>query len=114
MATPLGTKDLVFTTVPENPSKMGSNTEIDKNNIIEASVEDLSEEEQRNIATLQKYVKMQYLMGVKKDRKDKAMRVQDFEMPAIKMKDSMIEEVCNVSDSPSDQSAFNEEFRKNL
>jgi len=52
LATPLGTKDLVFTTISENAGKMGSTMEIDKDNIIVASVEDLSEEEQRNITTL--------------------------------------------------------------
>ena len=51
LATPLGTKDLVFTTIPENAGKMGSTTEIDKDNIIVASMEDLREE-QRNIAAL--------------------------------------------------------------
>ncbi|XP_022685314.1 (-)-germacrene D synthase-like [Setaria italica] len=77
---------------------MGSTTDIDKDNIIAASMEDLSEEEQWNIIALQEYVKNYCLLGVKKDRKGKTTRMQYFEMPAIKMKDHMIEEVCDRSE----------------
>ena len=79
----------------------GSWTDLDKNNIVMASIEDLGEEEQRNYAALQEYLKQQFLAGIKKDRHNKVVREQEFVLPSIKLNDNRIEVIPNVSETPS-------------
>ncbi|CAN6318944.1 unnamed protein product [Urochloa humidicola] len=69
----------------------GSWTDVDKNNIVMASIEELNEEEQRSYAALQEYIKQQFLTGMKKDRHGKITREEEFKMPAIKTNDSKVE-----------------------
>ena len=73
------TRYLVFKTVQSCPSKMGSRCELDMENIITASMEDLSLEEQQKFQALQEYMKVQFLAGVKKDRHGKVARLKEFE-----------------------------------
>jgi hypothetical protein len=48
LATPLGKKILVLETDPISSSKTGTNTELNKENIISASLEELTEEERQD------------------------------------------------------------------
>ena len=54
---------------------MGS-SEIDKNNIITATIEELSEEECKAYLLLEEHVKAQFLKGFKKDRGGLVKRVK--------------------------------------
>jgi hypothetical protein len=68
LATPLGKKDQVAKTVQSDLSQMGAQCELDMNNIVIASLEDLSPDEQQKFKALQEYMQVQLLAGVKKDR----------------------------------------------
>jgi len=85
----------------------GAWTEIDQNNIVMASIEDLNEEEQRNYAALQEYIKQQFLVGIKKDRHDKISREGEFKMPSIKISNNKVEVLNTVSEPSSDLTAVN-------
>ena len=79
---------------------MGS-LEIDKENIITATMEELTEEE-RKAYLLVEHVKAQFLKGFKKDRGGLVKRVEEFILPSLKLSKDKIEEIPNVSLSPSD------------
>jgi hypothetical protein len=97
LATPLGMKDQVAKTVQSDLSQMGDRCELDMNNIVTASLEDLSPEEQQKFKALKEYMQVQFLAGVKKDRSGKVARLKDFELPAIRLNDSNIEVIPAVS-----------------
>ena len=73
-------------------------------NAIMSNVEELNEEDQRKYATLQEYVKQQFLSGAKKGRQDKATISQDFKLPAIKLNNDKVEVIAAVSKPESDLS----------
>jgi hypothetical protein len=52
----LGTKDHVAKTVQSDLSQMGARCELDMNNIVTVSLEDLSPEEQQKFKVLQEYM----------------------------------------------------------
>ena len=64
---------------------MGSTTEINKNNIITATMEELTEEERAAYLILEEHVKKQCLKGFKKDRGGFVKRVEEFVLPSIEM-----------------------------
>jgi hypothetical protein len=70
------------------------------NNILTASLEDLSPEEQQKFKALQEYMQVQFLTGVKKDRSGKVARLKEFELSAIRLNDSNIEVIPTVSKKP--------------
>ena len=78
---------------------MGSRCDLDMENIITASMEDLSLEEQQKFQALQEYMKVQFLAGVKKDRSGKVARLKEFELPTIKLNDNKVEVINVVSKS---------------
>jgi DNA-binding protein YbaB len=71
---------------------MGSQCDIDKQNVIMVNIEELSEEDQRKYTELQEYIKQQFLFGTKKDRLGKVTLNQDFELPAIKLNKDKVDE----------------------
>jgi hypothetical protein len=66
LATPLGKKDQVAKTVQSDLSQMGARFELDMNNIVTASLGDLSPEEQQKFKVLQEYMQVQFLAGVRR------------------------------------------------
>jgi hypothetical protein len=95
-----GKKDQVAKTIQSDLSQMGARCELDMNNIVTASLEDLSLEEQHKFKALQEYMQVQFLAGVKKDRSGKVARLKEFELPAIRLKDNNIEVIPTVSKKP--------------
>jgi hypothetical protein len=100
LTTPVGRKDQVAKTIQSDLSQMGAQCELDMNNIVTASMEDLSLEEQQKFKALQEYIQVQFLTGVKKDRSGKVARLKEFELPAIRLNDSNIEVIPTVSKKP--------------
>ena len=80
---------------------MGS-SEINKENIITATMEELTEEERKAYLLVEEHVKAQFLKGFKKDRGGLVKRVEEFVLPSLKLNQDKIEEIPNVSLSPSD------------
>ena len=80
---------------------MGS-SEINKENIITATMEELTEEERKAYLLVEEHVKAQFLKGFKKDRGSLVKRVEEFILPSLKLRKDKIEEIPNVSLSPSD------------
>jgi hypothetical protein len=74
--------------------------ELDMNNIVTASLDDLSPEEQQKFKVLQEYMQVQFLAGVKKDRSGKVARLKEFELPAIRLNNNNIEVIPTVSKKP--------------
>jgi hypothetical protein len=103
LATPLGKKDQVSKSIQCNLSQMGARCELDMNNIVTASLEDLSPEEQQNFKALQEYMQVQFLAGIKKDRSGKVARLKEFELPAIRLNNNNIEIIPTVSKKPSSE-----------
>jgi hypothetical protein len=95
--TPLGNKDQVAKTVQSDLSQMGARCDLDMNNIVTASLEDLSPEEQQKFKALQEYMQVQFLTGVKKDRSGKVAGLKEFELSTIRLNDSNIEVIPTVS-----------------
>jgi hypothetical protein len=56
LATLLGKKDQVAKTVQSDLSQMGAQCELDMNNIVTVSLDDLSLEEQQEFKALQEYM----------------------------------------------------------
>jgi hypothetical protein len=100
LVTLIGKKDHVAKTVQSNLSQMGARCELDMNNIVTASLEDLSLEEQQKFKALQEYMQVQFLAGVKKDQSGKVARLKEFKLSAIRLNDSNIEIIPTVSKKP--------------
>ena len=79
-----------------------SSSEINKENIITATLEELTEEECKAYLLVEEHVKAQFLKGFKKDRSDLIKWVEEFVLPSLKLNKDKIEENPNVSLSPSD------------
>ena len=77
-------------------------SEIDKKNIITATMEELTEEERKAYLLVEEHVKTQFLKGFKKDHGGLVKRVEEFVLPSLKLNKDKIEEIPNVSLSPSD------------
>jgi hypothetical protein len=105
LATPLGKKDLVSKTTLCSPSQMGSRCELDMNNIVTASMEDLTMYEEQKYHALQEYMKVQFLVGVKNDHHGKVARLEEFELLAIRLNDNKVEIVPTVSKPPPTSSS---------
>jgi hypothetical protein len=100
LATPLGKKDRVAKTIQSNLSQMGAQCDLDMNNIVTASLEDLPPEEQQKYKALQEYMHVQFLTDIKKDRSGNVERLKEFELPATRLNDSNIEVIPTVSKKP--------------
>jgi hypothetical protein len=101
LATLLRKKDQVAKTVQSNLNQMGARCDLDLNNIVTASLEDLPLEEQQSYKVVQEYMHVQFLADIKKDRSGKVARLKEFELPAIRLNDNNIEVISTVSKKPS-------------
>ena len=81
---------------------MGVITDLDENNNISTSIEELSEEERQDYLVAREHFKTQFLKGFKKDEKGQITRVQDFVMPSFVLKNKQVEVIDDVSTSSSD------------
>ena len=79
-----------------------STSEIDKDNIITATMEELTEEERKAYLLVEEHVKAQFLKVFKKDRGGLVKRVEEFVLPSLKLNKDKVEEIPNVSLYPSD------------
>jgi hypothetical protein len=79
---------------------MGSQCDLDKNNVIMVNIEELSEEDRRKYTELQEYIKQQFLSGAKKDRSGKVTFTQDFKLPTIKLNKDKVQVISTVSQTP--------------
>ena len=97
-----GEINLVFKTdLIYSLKKMGS-SEIDKENIITVTMEELTKEERRSYLLVEEHVKAQFLKGFKKDHDGLIKSVEEFVLPSVKLNKDKIQEIPNVSLSPSD------------
>ena len=80
---------------------MGS-SEIDKENIFTATIEELTEEERKAYLLVEEHIKAQFLKGFKKDHGGLVKRVEEFVLPSLKLNKDKVEEIPNVSLSSSD------------
>ena len=80
---------------------MGS-SEINKENIITAMLEELTKEERKAYHLVEEHVKVQFMKGFKKDCSGLVKRVEEFILPSLKLNKDKIEEIPSVSTSPSD------------
>ena len=81
--------------------KMGS-SKIDKENIITATMEELTEEERKAYLLVEEHIKSQFLKGFKKDRGGLVKRVEELVQPSLKLNKDKVEEIPNLSLSHSD------------
>jgi hypothetical protein len=100
LATPLGKKDQVAKIIQSNLSQMGARCDLDLNNIVTASLEDVPPEEQQKYKALQEYLHVQLLADIKNYRSGKAVRLKEFKLPAIRLNDNNIEVIPTVSKKP--------------
>ena len=77
---------------------MGS--EIDKNNIIKATMEELTEDERRAYLVAEEHLREQFLQGFKKERGGLFKRVEEFVMPSFKLNDKKVTQVQLVRPAP--------------
>ena len=64
---------------------MGYKAEISTNNIIKATMEELTEDERKAYLIAEEHLKQQFLSGFKKDRGGFIKRVGEFIMPSFKL-----------------------------
>ena len=81
---------------------MGSITNLDKDNIITVTMEELTEEEHKSYLVTEEHFKVWFLKGLKKNRGGFVKRVEEFVMPSFKLSNNQIEEIPNVSNKLSD------------
>jgi hypothetical protein len=79
---------------------MGARCDLDMNNIVTTSFEDLPPEKQQRYKAVQEYMHVQFLADIKKNRSGKVARLKEFELPAIKLNDNNIEVISTVSKKP--------------
>jgi hypothetical protein len=79
---------------------MGARCELNMNNIVTTSLEDLSPEEQQKFKVLKEYMQVQFLAGIKKNRSSKVARLKEFELPAIRLNDNNVEVIPTISKKP--------------
>ena len=81
---------------------MGSITNLDNDNIISATIEELSEEERQGYLVAEEHFMVQFLKGFKKDRARQVKRVQGLVIPTFKLNNNQVEPIHNVSSALSD------------
>ena len=81
---------------------MGSITNLDKDNIITATMEELTKEEHKSYLVPEEHFMVRFLKGFKKNRGGFVKRVEEFIMPSFKLSNNQIEEIPNVSNKLSD------------
>ena len=77
-------------------------SEANRENIITATMEELTEEERKAYLLVEEHVTAQFLKGFKKDRGGLVKRVEEFVLPSLKLSKDKIKEISNVSLSSSD------------
>ena len=82
---------------------MGATRDLDKDNTISATIEELREEEYQEYLVAEEHFKVQFLEGFKKDRSGQVKRVQGLVIPTFKLNNNQVEApVPNISSALSD------------
>ena len=102
LATPLGKINLVLQPITSTPIMSGSTCDLDKDNIITATMEELTDEERKRYLIAEEHFRAQFLKGFKKDRGGLVKRVEEFVMPAFKLANDQVEELPKVTGESSD------------
>ena len=74
---------------------MGTHGEIHNDNIIKATMEELTEEERKAYLIAEEHLKEQFLQGFKKERGGLVKRVGEFVMPSFKLNQDKVEVLPN-------------------
>ena len=74
---------------------MGTHGEIHNDNVIKATMEELTEDERRAYLIADEHLKEQFLQGFKKERGGLFMRVGEFVMPSFKLNQDKVEVLPN-------------------
>jgi len=74
---------------------MGTHGEIHNDNIIKATMEELTEEERKAYLIAEEHLKEQFLQGFKKERGGLFKRVGEFVMPSFKLNQDKVEVLPN-------------------
>jgi len=74
---------------------MGTHGEIHNDNVIKATMEELTEDERRAYLIAEEHLKEQFLQGFKKERGGLFKRVGEFVMPSFKLNQDKIEVLPN-------------------
>ena len=90
-----GEINLVFKTDLIYSSKKMGSSEIDKENIITATMEELTEEERKAYLIAEEHLREHFLQGFKKERRGLFKRVGEFVMPSFKLNQDKVEVLPN-------------------
>ena len=74
---------------------MGSHGEISNDNVIKATMEELTEDELRAYPIAEEHLKEHFLQGFKKERDGLFKRVGEFVMPSFKLNNDKVEVLSN-------------------
>ena len=74
---------------------MGTHGEIHNDNVIKATMEELTEDERRAYLIAEEHLKEQFLQGFKKERGGLFKRVGEFVMPSFKLNQDKVEVLPN-------------------
>jgi len=74
---------------------MGTHGEIHNDNIIKATMEELTEEERKAYLIAEEHLKEQFLQGFKKERGGLFKKVEEFVMPSFKLNQDKVEVLPN-------------------
>ena len=74
---------------------MGTHGEIHNDNIIKATMEELTEEERKAYLIAEEHLKEQFLQGFKKERGGLVKRIGEFVMPSFKLNQDKVEVLPN-------------------
>ena len=74
---------------------MGTHGEIHNDNVIKATMEELTEEEHKAYLITEEHLKEQFLHGFKKERGGLFKRVGEFVMPSFKLNQDKVEVLPN-------------------
>ncbi|EEC68057.1 hypothetical protein OsI_35901 [Oryza sativa Indica Group] len=91
----------------------GSTCDLDKDNIIAATMEELTDEERKRYLIAEEHFRTQFLKGFKKDRGGLVKRVEEFVMPAFKLANDQVEELPKNTTSANYQADFSK-FKEDL
>ena len=74
---------------------MGTHSEIHNDNVIKATMEELTEDERQAYLIVEEHLKEQFLQGFKKERGGLFKRVGEFVMPSFKLNKDKVEVLPN-------------------
>ena len=86
---------VVKTDLIQISKKMGSKAEISDDNVIKATMEELTEDERQAYLIVEEHLKEQFLQGFKKECGGLFKRVGEFVMPSFKLNKDKVEVLPN-------------------